>query len=182
MFTLNKNASRGTLLLFMAVLLSGLLMACADRTYDMPDDQALAANIYDSLQPNGRIAVESTNNGIVTLKGRVTTVARKTAALEIARNTPGVRQVIDQIEVVTPRRYGQPGAVMTDESITARILSDFMSQPALDAKDIRVSTYLGEVTLTGAVAHQRQVTLAENMAKRVEGVRGVNNLLKVRPQ
>jgi len=40
-----------------------------------------------------------TQNGVVTLKGDVDTVAAKTMAVRIARETEGVRDVIDQIQI-----------------------------------------------------------------------------------
>lgn len=70
------------------------------------DDKIIVGRINKDLiaEPNMRslnIDVDS-NNGVVTLTGIVTSKELKNRALEIARDTEGVVQVIDNLQVTTP--------------------------------------------------------------------------------
>jgi osmotically-inducible protein OsmY len=91
------------------LLLALALPAC--RTNESPEQQVndlqitttvkskLASDVGLSTVPN--ISVNSTN-GVVTLSGQVDTAAQKAKAEEIAKGTPNVVRVIDNIQV-TPK-------------------------------------------------------------------------------
>lgn len=67
--------------------------------------------VADDLVKARQINVD-TKDHVVTLTGEVTTPEEETRALQIARNTDGVRDVIDQITVVAPQAttgFGSPG-------------------------------------------------------------------------
>jgi osmotically-inducible protein OsmY len=55
--------------------------------------------LADDLLDKSEINVDTTNDGVVTLKGTVPSVAAETRALELARMTEGVRTVVDRLEV-----------------------------------------------------------------------------------
>jgi osmotically-inducible protein OsmY len=55
--------------------------------------------LADDLLDKSEINVDTTNDGVVTLKGTVPSVAAETRALELARTTEGVRTVVDRLEV-----------------------------------------------------------------------------------
>jgi osmotically-inducible protein OsmY len=55
--------------------------------------------LADDLLDKSEINVDTTNDGVVTLKGTVPSVAAETRALELARTTDGVRTVVDRLEV-----------------------------------------------------------------------------------
>ena len=68
--------------------------------------------VADDLVKARQINVD-TKNKVVTLTGQVQTQAEEARALQIARNTNGVRDVIDQISVAAPvASFGvpEPGA------------------------------------------------------------------------
>jgi hyperosmotically inducible protein len=58
--------------------------------------------IRDDLLDKSDINVDTDADGLVTLKGTVTSDAAKTRALELARTTEGVRKVVDRLEVKAP--------------------------------------------------------------------------------
>lgn len=71
--------------------------------------------VADDLVKARQINVDTTDK-VVTLTGEVRTLAEETRALQIARETKGVRDVIDQISVVPEQATGafgipEPGAV-----------------------------------------------------------------------
>jgi hyperosmotically inducible protein len=63
-----------------------------------------------------------------------------------------------------------------DTKVKAKLFDDSM----VKGLAISVETFEGEVTLTGAVDTQTERQRAEYLAGTVIGVRGVNNLLKVK--
>jgi osmotically-inducible protein OsmY len=61
--------------------------------------------IADDLVKARQINVD-TRDKVVTLTGQVTTAEEETRALQIARGTEGVLDVIDQIDIVPPQASG----------------------------------------------------------------------------
>jgi osmotically-inducible protein OsmY len=56
-----------------------------------------------TAEPEASNVSVETNNGIVTLSGTVGSAAIRDRTLEIARNTDGVRDVVDKLKVVAPK-------------------------------------------------------------------------------
>ncbi|SBV91101.1 conserved exported hypothetical protein [uncultured delta proteobacterium] len=70
------------------------------------------------------------------------------------------------------------GEYVDDAAITAAVKSKFLAQKGLDSMDISVTTSDGVVLLSGGVEHEAQISLAERVAKEVNGVKKiVNNLI-----
>lgn len=72
------------------------------------------------------------------------------------------------------------GEYLGDASITAVIKGKFLREPGLDSLNISVQTADGMVTLSGLVDHPAQKSLAERIAKEVDDVKGVVNVLMVK--
>ena len=68
--------------------------------------------VADDLVKARQIDVD-TRDKVVTLTGQVTTAEEETRALQIARGTEGVVDVIDQIEIVVPQASGFPAPLPT---------------------------------------------------------------------
>ena len=76
----------------------------ADKTGDMAGDAALTTKVKTKFLAEDdvsglRIDVDS-KNGVVTLTGNVRTAAEKTKALALAKNTDGVKSVVDKLKIV----------------------------------------------------------------------------------
>ena len=71
------------------------------------------------------------------------------------------------------------GQVVDDTTIGTKVKAKLFEDPNLSGFAINVNTFEGDVTLTGAVDSQTEKTRATKIAQSVEGVRKVNNLLKV---
>lgn len=69
----------------------------------------------------------------------------------------------------------------SDKSLKTRIDEELDWEPSIDAADIGVAVEDGIVTLSGHVATYAQKIRAEEVTKRVKGVRGVAQDLAVRP-
>jgi len=119
----------------------------------------------------------SAHDGVVTLRGRVQSENAHTQAVQTARNTDGVRQLIDELVVAPDTRAASApsagGAVATAGSTTsevaaraeailddARVTSTIQSKYFLDetvkGRRINVDTSGGVVTLRGEVANETE--------------------------
>ena len=75
-----------------------------------------------------------------------------------------------------PRARSAPSA---DAALADAVRSLIAADPGLHAEPIAVSALGGTVTFRGRVASSAARSSAERLARTVEGVRAVNNLLKV---
>ena len=134
-----------------------------------------------------------TNAGVVTLTGNVETQAQRRQAVALARNTEGVREVVDQLKVVpdtdpekrptesVTRATRDVDVDRPDEWITLKIQSKYFLDPDVKGHEINVDTAKGVVTLKGHVATDALKREAEQIARDTEGVTRVVNQLTVKP-
>jgi osmotically-inducible protein OsmY len=145
-----------------------------------PDEQiqraVLAELKWDArLQPN-EIGV-AVKNGIVTLSGTVDSYVKKWAAEDAAHRVRGVKAVANGIEVRLP------GAdVRTDPEIAEAVVRALQWDAAVPLEKLDVTVSNGWVTLRGEVEWQYQKEDAERVVRRLKGVKGVSNLIEVRPR
>lgn len=71
------------------------------------------------------------------------------------------------------------GEVVDDAGITTQIKASLLADKMLNGIAISVSTFEGNVTLTGAVKNSTQKQRATEVARSVKGVNKVNNLLQI---
>jgi osmotically-inducible protein OsmY len=128
-----------------------------------------------SIQPN-EIGV-AVKDGIVTLTGYVDSFLKKWAAEEAAHRVHGVRAVANDIEVKLPT-----SAERTDADIAAAVTRALEWDAYVDIDKLDVTVSKGWVTLKGVVEWGFQRADAERVARRITGVRGVSNLITVRPR
>jgi len=72
------------------------------------------------------------------------------------------------------------GGVVDDTTITSKVKAKLFADDRLSGFAIDVDTFKGDVTLTGGVKSEADKRLATQLAQSVEGVRNVNNLLKLK--
>jgi osmotically-inducible protein OsmY len=124
------------------------------------------------------IGVAATQPGVMTLTGRVATYVEKIGAERAARRVAGVRAVANDIEV---RSVGS--MKRTDTDLAQGVLRALEWDIAVPDEKIKARVDDGWVTLEGEVALQLQRAAAEKAVRRLSGVRGVTNQirLQVRP-
>ena len=119
----------------------------------------------------------SVSNGVVTLGGNAAVPWAKESALSVARNTPGVRDVIDEVSVDPTSPF--------DNQTRVAVYRKVYGQPALNkyimdpAKPIRITVINGNVTLNGVVDSEMDKNIAGIQANSVSGVFKVTNNLVV---
>jgi hyperosmotically inducible protein len=136
-----------------------------------------------------------TRNGVVTLKGEVPSAAVKTRAIELAKATDGVRDVVDAL-AVTPAATPTTGAMddtqgkaresagnvanaMGDAGITAAIKTKMMADSTVSGLKIDIDTTDGVVVLKGNVGSAAERARAIAIAKETDGVKSVKDQLKI---
>ena len=141
----------------------------------------------------------STKDGVVTLKGRVLNEPMRQLAIAIAKDTDGVKQVVNQLDVeiagpVAPSRAqngATPGAVATtgsssstaagpdDGRITSSIQSKYFISDRLKGRRVNVTSSGGVVTLNGEVGNETERAEALLLARTTDGVARVEDSLTV---
>ena len=116
-----------------------------------------------------------TSNGVVTLSGKVPTAAEKSEAERIARNTQGVRQVVNNLSAEGGE--GGAGGTSNDTLILTGIKSKYVANGIIGTN---VDVNNGEVTITGEVDNAQEKARAEEIARQTSGVKSVKNQLTIK--
>jgi osmotically-inducible protein OsmY len=119
-------------------------------------------------------------DGVVTLGGHARTDVDKDSALAVVSTCPGVKDVVDEIEV-------DPVSIMDDQTrmAVARAVYGYpsLNRYAIDpVKPIRISVQSGHVELYGTVDSESDKETAYIRANGVPGVFSVKNYLQVANQ
>jgi hyperosmotically inducible protein len=122
----------------------------------------------------------STKDGVVTLTGNVDNAAAKAKAIELAKETKGVKNVVDMISAREASGSGDApdpnrslGDTVTDAGISMSVKSKLLDDPLVKGLKIDVDTREGVVFLTGAVGSDAEMEKAIQLAKETNGVREV---------
>ena len=116
-------------------------------------------------------------DGVVTLSGEVESYHEKVEAERAALRVAGVKGIASGIEVQLP------GASQRSDSDIARTVVHALEWNSSIPPDcIKVVVSKGWITLEGEVEWGYQRTTAEEVVRRLTGVRGVWNLVTVKPR
>jgi osmotically-inducible protein OsmY len=144
-------------------------------------DEQIQRSILEELKWDARIHPNeigvAVKDGIVTLTGWVDNYTKKWAAEDAAHRVRGVKAVANDIEVRLPN-----SAERTDADIAAAVTRALEWDAFVPIEKLNVTVAKGWVTLRGEVEWQYQKEDAERAVRRLTGVRGVTNLLTVRPR
>jgi osmotically-inducible protein OsmY len=116
-------------------------------------------------------------NGVVTLTGEVDTFSKKWAAERAALRVRGVKGVANEIEVRLAPPNQQTDTQIAEAATRALALDSIVPEDA-----VKVTVSRGWVTLQGEVEWQYQRREAERVIRNLRGVKGVSNLVTVRPR
>lgn len=144
----------------------------------MKTDSQLQRDVLEELKwepqvDHSQIGVAA-KDGVVTLSGLVPSYAQKIAAEKAARRVSGVKAIAEEIEV---RFAFDPKT--SDSEIAQRILDIFRWDVTMP-DHLTVKVEHGWVTIGGSVEWKFQKTAALRAASKINGVRGVINMIEVR--
>jgi hyperosmotically inducible protein len=118
-----------------------------------------------------------TRDGIVTLFGMVDSARAKEQAAAEARKVSGVRQVVNDIQVVSP---GQASAVAKNDDVLEESIEQRIgAETALDDSKIDVEVEAGVARLTGTVKTRVDQVTALTIARATPGVQRVIDDLRL---
>jgi osmotically-inducible protein OsmY len=119
----------------------------------------------------------SVKNGVVTLAGFTPSYTDRLEAEAAAKRVTGVLGVANDIEVRLPVIDQRP-----DPDIARDAVAALKAQLPISHDRIKVIVKDGWLTLEGAVEWQYQKSTAESAVRKVKGVKGVTNVITVKPK
>jgi osmotically-inducible protein OsmY len=166
------------------VALFGILAASTETSGEEEmhmDDKQLRRDVLSELDCEP--SIESANigvtvdHGLVTLLGHVPNFAQKQGAENVVKRIHGVRGVVQDIEVRPPA-----DAMRADDEIAKRALSVLEWDITIPHDAIQLRIENGWITLSGEVDWDYQRSAADYAIGRLNGVLGVRNLIRLKPQ
>jgi osmotically-inducible protein OsmY len=147
----------------------------------MKSDSEIERDVKDELYWNPDlnatdIAV-SVKNGVVALSGFVKSYSDRFEAEAAAKRVAHVVGVANDIEVRLPGIDERP-----DPDIARDAVSAIKTMLPFSSEHIKVVVKSGWVTLEGQAEWQYQKNTAETSVRRIKGIKGVTNLIQVKPR
>lgn len=147
----------------------------------MKTDLQLQKDVLDELkfEPSIRemeIGV-ATKDGVVTLTGFVDSYAEKFSAEHAAERVNGVKAVADEIHVKLPGLYQR-----NDTDIAHAAVNALRWDIQVPDDRIKATVEDGWIHLDGEVEWQYQKWAAEGAVRNLTGVKGVTNVVRVKPK
>lgn len=146
----------------------------------MTSDAALRSDIEEELEFEPSLDATgigvAVKDGVATLTGHVASYAQKIAAEQVVSRVKGIRAVAEEIKVRLPLHVKHD-----DDEIAQRAANVLAWTLHVPADTVHVKVEQGWVTLTGDVDWRYQKQSAELAIRRLGGVIGVSNPIKIRP-
>jgi osmotically-inducible protein OsmY len=147
----------------------------------MKSDMQLHKDVLEELRWDPRVneaeIAVSAKNGVVTLTGAVETYAQKYAAERDVERVAGVRAVADDLTARVPGSLQR-----TDTDIAHAALNALKWDIQVPDDKITLTVESGWVTLKGDVDWNDRKTAAERAVRYLRGVKGISNLMVVKPK
>ena len=147
----------------------------------MKTDTQLLRDVHDQLawEPSVRddeigVAVK---DGVVTLSGNVPSYADKYIAIYAVERVAGVKAVADEIQVKLPSSHER-----SDTELAHAAVNVLQWNVQVPDDRVRVTVRNAWITLEGECEWQYQREAAERCLHNLKGVRGVTNLIAMKPK
>jgi len=146
----------------------------------MKSDSEIERDVRDELAWDPRIfgsdVTVTVDDGVVTVRGEVPTLAMKFAVERDAEHVSGVRAVVQHLNVRLPDTH-----VQSDGDLAQRIANALRWDVEVPDDKVKATVENGWVTLEGTVDRDYQRVSAERAVRYLRGVRGVSNLVTISP-
>ena len=144
-------------------------------------DKTLQQAVMDELEWEPSVGAQhigvAVEDGVVTLTGHVGSYIERLAAEKAVKRVKGVRAIAEEIEV----RFANDKKT-SDDQIARRSLDVIAWDSTIPKDKIQIKVQNGFVTLTGEVDWFYQRDDAEAAVRKLTGVKGLSNEIKVKPQ
>jgi osmotically-inducible protein OsmY len=152
-----------------------------DEEPTMKSDSEIERDVRDELKWDPDLDADdiavSVKDGVVTLAGFTKSYSDRLEAEAAAKRVAGVHAVANDIEVRLPAIDQRPDPDIAKDAVAA-----LKSELPISHDNIKVIVKDGWVTLEGSAEWQYQKTTAENAVRKVKGVKGVTNVITVKPK
>jgi osmotically-inducible protein OsmY len=146
----------------------------------MKSDSEIERDVKEELSWNPDLNADdiaiSVKKGVVTLAGFTRSYTDKFEAEAAAKRVAGVVAVANDIEVRIPSVDERPDPEIARDAVAA-----VKSQLPISSEKIKIIVKNGWITLEGQVEWQYQRSTAENAVRRIKGVKGVSNMIQLKP-
>ena len=147
----------------------------------MKSDSEIERDVRDELKWDPHLDADdiavSVKNGVVTLAGFTKSYTDRWEAEAAAKRVAGVLAVANDIEVRLPEIDRRPDPDIARDAVIA-----LKAQLPISYDRIKVVVKDGWITLEGAVEWQYQKSTAEYAVRKLKGVKGVTNVITVKPK
>lgn len=153
-----------------------MTLASANTLTDTEIDRAVTEELEWNPRVDDTGLAVSVKDGVVTLAGYVDCYAKKIAACDAAHRVRGVLDVIDEIEVRSS------GTAKSDAELAKNVRRALEWDVYVPDERIKSTVSDGHVRLEGEVDRAHERDDAAQAVERLHGVRGVSNLIVVKPK
>ena len=185
-----KKVTSKLIPLLTITLLSFATLCSAENKNDHQSDTWLQAKLGTTMLLNRHLSLFDINvdvrDQVAYLDGAVESAVEKDLAEQVAKSIEGIKDVKNDIKIAAnsvskeqmarERTFSQ---VIDDLTTTASIKSQLLVNSNTKAIGIDVDTFKNTVTLKGTVKTDKESSLIEQIAKNTDGVKDVNNQLRV---
>jgi osmotically-inducible protein OsmY len=147
----------------------------------MKTDSQLQADVLEELRADPHVAANdvavSVQDGVVSLGGEVDALSKRIAAGHAAARVHGVRAIVNDLRVhlaVDQRR--------SDVDIAHDAVSALLWDTEVPDRTIKVRVQQGWVWLVGEAEWQYQRLAAESAIENIRGIKGVTNIVRLKPR
>lgn len=170
------------------LLTAALLFVPAQGVVTGVTDSAITTSIKTEIGLNPNVNTFgihiSTEEGVVTLSGRVEDETQKALAVQIAEDTKGVTEVVNNLTIIpttiTEKQERAFKQRATDKSVATAVRARMLGGKEGKGLKIGVDVVNGVVTLHGVVNSEEQKDHMAKIAANTRGVQAVVNNLVVR--
>lgn len=147
----------------------------------MKTDLQLQQDVVEELKFEPSIREEeigvAAKDGVVTLTGFVDSYVERFTAERVAERVGGVKAIADEIKVKLPGTHQR-----TDTEIAHAAVNALRWDIQVPDDRIKISVDAGWIALDGETDWQYQKRAAEDAVRNLTGVKGVSNLISVKPK
>jgi len=144
-------------------------------------DAELKADVLSELKAEPRVKITDigvlVKEGTVTLNGYASSYGEKFAAVQSAKRVAGVKAIADDIQIKLP-----DSSHRTDGDIANAAANQINWTAMIPKGTTEVTVREGWITLEGEVEWWYEKNAAENAVHHLTGVKGVTNLIKIKPK
>lgn len=146
----------------------------------MKTDEKIREDIFNELKWDPRVAEAeigiSVKDGVATLSGNVASFAQKFAADRAAERVSGVKAIAEELKVKLPTAYER-----SDTEVAHAAVNALKWNIEVPDTQLKVKVENGWLWLEGDVEWQFQKEAAESAVRYLSGMKGVSNLIRVKP-